>query len=425
LRYGKGVLLTLLTKGIALPIGIASSVIIARYLGPSGRGVLALLIVLQGFAIQFGTLGFNASITYFISRDKNSTSRVVTTSVLVGLVVSSLIALILFLAGRLEPKMLLGQIDVRYLHVFLVALPFSFLQQLLQNVFIARQAIFEFNALDLIVRLLQLIAYGVVLVFLGLSTYEAALAFVAVTVVAGSLYFIRTFRYVQMPVVFDWTLLASMLRYGLKTYVASLFMFLAIRINLFLINTMLGEYDSGVYSVALQISDMVYLIPATLGMMLFPKVSEDVGGSVQLTIKAFRITFVLMILMVVAILAAGKPIVYLLYGEKFWGAVRPLYMLTPGIVCLSLVMILNNDLAGRGLPWVVILAPALGAIINAGLNVLFVRPYGIIASGFASSVAHLVMLLVLLGWYVRHLGINLSMLLIPRRNDFDWGVFRP
>ncbi len=424
MRYGKGVILTLITKGIALPIGIISSVITARYLGPSGRGVLALLVVIQGFALQFGALGFNASITYFISRERTATSAIVMTAAAAGLAAGMVIAVGLGLVAWINPGILLGQVDSRYLFVFLIAIPFSFLHQLLQNVFIARQAIVEFNLLDLTVRVLQLFAYAFVLVYLGLSTYEAVLALVAVTVVAGLLYLLRSLRYVHRPVSFDRARFGAMIRYGLRTYIAGLFMFLAIRVNLFLINLLLGEHDSGVYSVALQISDLVYLIPTTLGLMLFPKVSEDEAGSVQLTVKAFRSTFILMVTVAVGIVLVGQPLIVLLYGEKFLGAVGPLYALTPGIVFLSLVMILNNDLAGRGLPAVVIIAPAVGAIVNASLNLLLLHTWGILASAVSSSVAHFVMLLILLGWFMRRVRVSPALLFVPRRDDFDWRALR-
>ena len=55
MNYRTSVLVTILAKGIALVVGIVSSIITARYLGPEGRGILAVLVAVQGLAIQFGS----------------------------------------------------------------------------------------------------------------------------------------------------------------------------------------------------------------------------------------------------------------------------------------------------------------------------------------------------------------------------------
>ncbi|MFQ5797231.1 MAG: oligosaccharide flippase family protein, partial [Bacteroidota bacterium] len=283
MRYAKGVLITLISKALAIAVGILSSIIIARYLGPSGRGVLAVLIVILATAMQFGSFGFNASMTYFIARDKKLSSPIASNSLIVAITLGIIIALFFFLIGQFSPAVIIGEVDVVYLNILLIAIPFGFLRQFMQNIFIAQQRIYDFNLLDLFSRLIQFIGFGILLVLLGLGTYEAVLCFAVVTVISGLMYLFRSSQFTEIKLRFDAPLFTGMLRYGVRTYIASFLMFLVIRSNIMLINYFLGESQSGVYSVAMQFADLVYLLPATLGLILFPKVSESIRDPGELT----------------------------------------------------------------------------------------------------------------------------------------------
>lgn len=401
MKYARSVLITLLTKGLAIPVGILASIITARYLGPSGRGVLVLLAVIQGLAIQFGSFGFNASITYFISRDSASTGRVVSNTIVLAIAGGATLCAILFTAVLVAPNVLLGSVDASYLYIALLGLPFVLGTQLLQNMFIARQMTYDFNLLDLLGRFLQLFGFIILLLILGLGTREAVWCMTIVAIVTGFVTLLRVSRVTQIRFQFDRSLFRSMVRYGMRTYVASLLMFMVMRSNIFFINYFLGEKDSGVFSVVLQVTDLVYLIPTTLGLILFPKVSMNENDNGELTAKVFRFSVLAigMVLVVLSIFAESG--IRILFGEQFAGAVTPLYVLAPGLLALSLVTILNNDLAGRGLPPVVILAPAVGLAVNIATTLLFMKTLGIVAAALALSASYVCMLVILYLYFVR------------------------
>jgi O-antigen/teichoic acid export membrane protein len=423
-KYSRGVLITFVSKGFAIPIGILSSIVTARYLGPSGRGVLAILIVLQGLAVQFGTFGMNASITYWIARDQRASSQVASNATIVALVAGCFIALGFYVIGEFSPHVLLGDVSPHYLNLFLVAIPFTFLQQFLQNVFIARQHITEYNVLDLITRTLQLVGFIIVLVLFGLSTEAAVICFSTVAVLSGLMYIVRVAPIASIHLSFDRALFGEMFRYGARTYAASFLMFLVFRTNIFLINLYLGEQASGIYSVTMQFGDLVYLIPITMGLLLFPKVSENLRDNGMLTAKVFRFSLVTMGLICVGILLLGRSLVLLMFGPAFEGAIVPLYWLTPGIVALSLATILNNDLAARGLPSIVIIAPAVALLINVGMNVLFLKSLGLIAASLASSAAYIVLVVMLAAHFVRRLRIPFGQMLFLSQEDIKSVRFR-
>lgn len=195
-------------------------------------------------------------------------------------------------------------------------------------------------------------------------------------------------------------------------------MFLVFRINVFLINIILGEGQAGIFSVALQMTDVLYLIPVTLGMILFPTVSADQNDQGVLSAKVFRFSLAFMSALCLLLAIVGGPLILLLFGEAFRGAIEPLYWFLPGIVALSLVTILNNDLAARGLPVIVIIAPASGLAVSVVINILFLPTIGIVAASIASSAAFLLMLIMLSLHFRKRLGLRWRSLFVPTLQDF-------
>ncbi|MGH2568973.1 MAG: oligosaccharide flippase family protein, partial [Bacteroidota bacterium] len=196
MKYAKGVLITLLAKGFAIPVGVASSIITARYLGPEGRGVLAVLFVLQGAAVLFGSLGLHSSSTYFIARNKENASAIASNILSAALGLSLLTAGVLYAIGHIKPEALIGKVDVVYLNIFLIVVPFTYIAQFFQGMFLAYQKIYELNLLELFPRFLQMLLFAVVLMLLGLGTFEAVLCFVGAAVAGGVVYLLRARRLV-------------------------------------------------------------------------------------------------------------------------------------------------------------------------------------------------------------------------------------
>ena len=80
------------------------------------------------------------------------------------------------------------------------------------------------------------------------------------------------------------------------------------------------------------------------------------------------------------------------------------YLILPGVLALSLESIFMNDLAGRGLPPVVIVVPGVGLALNLALNLVFIPRFGLSAAAAASSIAYGVMLAIAWTAFARRAG---------------------
>lgn len=420
MRFATGALVTLVAKGFALIIGVATSVITARALGPEGRGILALLVFFQGLTVTFGMLGMNGSITYFMARDPGRARKIVENAVVSAVGGGVAVAFLLWGLAEFVPGLVLGRVDIRYLKVFLVSIPFTFLSQILQNVYLAKQRFIDFNVLDLLLRAIQLGGYAVVLIWLGGSTLEAVVVFSGAAVVGGVIYTAWTMRVEPFRWNFDPLLFREMFTYSVKTYGASLLMFLVYRVHLLMINLMQGQSAAGIYSVGLQLVDVIYIVPVTLSLVLFPKISANEDPGALLMLRVFRTTLVVMTMLCALVAWFGREIIALLFGVKFMEASEVLVWLAPGIVALSLVNVLGADLTARGLFRSVIKSIMFGLIaMLLGLSWVLPR-FGLAAAAMVATAGYFLIIAVLLVQVRSAMQLPWSAFFRIRRSDLKF-----
>ncbi len=66
----RNVLETYGTRVLVVAVSLATAVVIARVLGPAGRGMYAVAVAVGAIGAQFGNLGLHASNTYYVSKDR-------------------------------------------------------------------------------------------------------------------------------------------------------------------------------------------------------------------------------------------------------------------------------------------------------------------------------------------------------------------
>jgi len=87
----RGASITLATRALALLIGIASSVILARALGPAGRGEYALIVLIPALLQFVGGFGLEPSVTYLVAKRKDEARAIAFTLVIASLALGLLL----------------------------------------------------------------------------------------------------------------------------------------------------------------------------------------------------------------------------------------------------------------------------------------------------------------------------------------------
>jgi O-antigen/teichoic acid export membrane protein len=420
LRFSGDVAATFAARVALVGAGVAASVLTARGLGPGGRGILATLGALAGIGLQMGNLGLHASNTYQISRCRELLGPLWGNSRRTAWSIGAALAILTLSLAFLVPEVL-GEIPLWLLLPAVACIPFQLLILFGLNLLVGLGRVPLFNLLEVTFRGIGLGALFVVLVVMKgdvrwVLLLNLAIAAGAALVVAGVLQKLLRQSGGGTPRA-DLALFRTSVGYGARAYTAALLAFLIVRSDMLLVNVMRGTSDAGVYSIAVQVADLIYLLPMSIGMVLFPRLTRHEEGDPVFARKVTRHTAFLLMLLCVAAALLAKPAVALLYGPAFLPAVTALWWLLPGIWAYGVTNQIATQLASSGMPWSAVWIWIPPLLLNVALNLFWIPRWGIVGASVSSTLCYGLALALHLALWKRRLRGSVGDALLLRRSD--------
>ncbi len=388
---------TYLTQVAVVVLGFVNSVLVTRLLGPQGRGLFAVAITLTGVGVQVANLGLHSSNTYRVARDGRLLPVLVANSLAVS-AFSGLIALAAYLVFRLRPE--LAPLADPLLALALFAVPLGLANLLVQNLLIGLQRMRTYNVIDLTTRVLAVLLVAST-ALLGLVRPELVFAVIQATVgLSIGWCYLRLREQFASPAAPSWEVLRGGLGYGVKAYLGSLFAFLVLKSDVLLVSYLRGPVETGYYSIAVGLADILLMLPAVIGTVLFPRLSAapSLAEKWRLTRRVLALLAPAVPVALVVVLLGARPFIRLAYGTAFEPSFPAVAWLLPGIGCLAVNMVLMNLLASTGMPLVVMYSPLLALLLNVGANLVVIPRLGFVGASITSSASYLLMLLISLGY---------------------------
>jgi len=383
------VLLTFATKVAVVVLGALSTIVIARTLGPAGRGAVAVAFSIMTLLVQFGSLGLQSANPYFVARNPRSIATVVLNTVLgcagIGLVLAALA-----LAAKLWFPASLRGLDWLDVAVVAIGVPALLAMHLLQSVFLAEGRMRVYNGVELAGSLAVFIGLLVGLTVLHIGVLGAIMVMVGANW-AMTLAFLALQRSnlsrADRP---DRILLARMLRYGFRIYLTTLMAYTVGRVNLIVVDSYLGPSQAGLYSVGVSLAEAMCLFPTVVAINLFPRIAR--GASFEHSAMVFRALWVLFGLLCLITVPLASPGITLLYGSSFTAAAQIYYWMLPGIFCYGMLNVLAYHFAGRGFPREAVLVWLPGLIVNFAILEIFLPGHQAYVAALASTIAYVIVL---------------------------------
>ncbi len=419
-----GFLQSLGTRGFGLLAAMIGSVVTARALGPEGKGVIALLGTVTATLVQFGSLGLTAANVNFIAREPAIAARLVGVSTWVAAGMGGGLGILALVGTAWRPELLPG-VDRLLLLLAVFSVPFLLGSHLLQYVLLGTETVRVYNAIELLRAGLGLAA----LLSLLTTRMLTVTSLVFMTSALAVLVCIVTLFAVKGRAPISWRcdvgVLREALQYSLIFFVNNFVAYLLIRSDVFLVNHFLGVGAVGIYSVAVQVCDLLLLAPAILGTLLFPRLSSilDPAERARACLQFARLTAAGMAIMCIVTGLVTPVFIPLVFGTRFQPAWMPLVILLPGVWILALETVLITHLAARRLSILVPMLWLAALVLNIGLNVALLPRLGIGAAAATSTLAYAVVALGVLGMFCSETGCGLAEVVVPRRADWT-KVFR-
>jgi O-antigen/teichoic acid export membrane protein len=384
---------TFATRIFMIGIGLVTSVIVTRSLGPEGRGLYAVASAIGAIGVQFGNLGLHASNTYTVAKDRSLLSTLVGNSLMAGFVFGGLGSAIAWLVFFLVPK--IAPLSGLLLILGLSWIPFGLAYMLLQNILLGIQDVRSYNKIELVSNVLGIILL-VPLILFKLVTAETVFSVGLVLLLVNIVWVFRRLQpQIKGSLKPSLDLFRGSIGYGMKAYLAAFCAFLVLRIDMLMVKYMLGAEQTGFYAIAVTMADMVYMLPVVIGTILFPKLSAmktDLRKWNYARKVALWVCLLMMAVTAFSVLCA-RPAIGLLYGRSFLPAVPAFVWLMPGIVMISVNIIYMNYFASIGMPAITVYSPCAAAAVNIALNMKLIPMLGIVGASISSTLAYGLMLL--------------------------------
>lgn len=198
---------------------------------------------------------------------------------------------------------------------------------------------------------------------------------------------------------------------GAPLLVSSIANQINLRVDVIIIQAILGSAAVGVYSAAARVGEIAYVLPVVFMNATFPALLATKRESSHAYRDALQRSFDgsiwFGILVAAGIIALAPIAVPLLFGEEFAAAVRLLQIMALACPAIFMGAVVSKWIVAENRLWLSLWRHVAGALLNVGLTVALVPTYGLPAAAWATVASYTVANCVFLffGRATRPLGV--------------------
>jgi O-antigen/teichoic acid export membrane protein len=375
----------LLVKILMLAMNVATGILSARVLGPTGRAEQTTLMV--GLAIFPAVLSFGlpVALQFRLRKSPETEDRVVSTATLLGLG----FGMVCIAVGYVALPRVTTQYSPAILHVaqlFMLGAPFAVLFNVFNGVLEARGRFTEANfsqygqlILSVIILFSLALAHSLTPIssagtYLGTAVLATCWLWTVVRpkfIVGG---FVETAR--------------SLMSYGLRTYVTDILGALQVQIDTILVISLLNPTSMGLYAVALSAARVSDLFSGSIVSVLFPKAAAlPRSEMIELTHRVGRLTFALIVPAITLNILAMPYLLPAFYGKAFSGAIPVAQVLTLTFILNGTGYVISQAFLAAGKPGVIAVIQTSGLVFVVPLLIWLIPRFGLLGAAWALVLA--------------------------------------
>jgi O-antigen/teichoic acid export membrane protein len=419
--------LSTFTVGVASSVlSLANVLIVARVLGPSGRGQIVFLMTMAMLTSRFAALGVQEANVNFGSTEPELRGRLATNSLVLALVAGGMGAAIVLALAAVFPAFG-GHSDTALRWLALGSVPMLVFNGSLLRLVHADYRFGLANLSTFITPAVNLALSAAFALADALTVGTALLSWLAGWAVGTVLLAVYTQLRLAAFDSPDAGLARRMLGFGLKSHLGRLMSVGNYRLDQWFLGALSSSREPGLYSIAVAWFETLTFLPTALATVLRPHVARATPREAAArTAAAFRITALVTVVFVIAMILLAPFLCVTFFGEEFRGSIGQLRVLAFGAFGLMALRIIGSSLAGQGKPLLETAAIAVGLAATIVLDVALIPPFGAMGAAAASVAAYSAIGLAIVFLFTRALDTRWSDLR-PRRADLQllWSRLRP
>jgi O-antigen/teichoic acid export membrane protein len=363
-----------------------AALLLARVLGPAGRGSVAFITVTALVTARVAKVGLGQATSVLAAQRPGARamllSNLLTFSLLTSLVVGGVLVGGLYLLGA-EP----AGTDRSQLAILMAGIVAASLVD--DNFLIGCGRLREAAAISASGGWLYACALAMALATVGLSVDSAAIAWVGTHLTWAALLAAVGARGGRLAPPSP-RLLAESVRLGSRAWLGSVSLLLNARLDQILVGVIASDVALGLYAVAVNGAEILLFMPTAIATSLLPVVArEHELPSAERTLRTFRSASVLALGSMVAAAGLGWLAIPAVFGAEFRGAVQPFMWLLPGALGYTALSIFSNSLLASRAPGLSSLGSAAALGAGLALDLALIPWFGASGAAAAASAAFL------------------------------------
>ncbi|WP_256003246.1 flippase [Pedobacter deserti] len=416
-KFINDVIAVLSSRVAVMILGLGTSVITARYLGPENNGIISAITIYPSLIMNLASLGIRQATTYFVGRDEYDLKEIYSSILAIWIFTSSVSIAVCYFAIRYFSDQ--GGLSNTLIILAVIGIPFSLYNTYVSGIFLGRQNIKEFNRINWLPA-----ANNLVFTFLFVVIFPFGIAgsmfatFLAVFILPFVLA-IKVTKMVPFQPKFNFSLIKKMISLGVIYAVALLVMQLNYKADIILLDKLSTPYELGIYTKGANIVEYLWQVPMLLSTVIFSRSAAAKDS------RAFSIKVTLLLKVAIVIIFFASLLLYFLspfiirtlFGEQFSGSINVLQVLIPGVLLHTVFLVLNMDMAGKGKPWLSMKAMVPAVILNVVFNLIWVPRYGAIGASLSSVISYSLSALLFLFIYSREAKISVKEIITFSGSD--------
>jgi O-antigen/teichoic acid export membrane protein len=366
---------------------VISGILLARGLGPTSRGLLALLLLWPIVLFQIGSLGLPVASAYFIARNPTSAratvGRLMRTTILqcASSVAVHVVIVVLLVHGRDPTTQLAG-------YVTLATIPAVFLQEYSMSILQGQQ---RFTALSL-TRLMPGAANAIAAVAVWLvlrNLLGAALFLTLANVLVALITAVVVAAHLQKLPGAVAVHLGDLIRFGLRAWIGAAYPVETFRVDQAVVGLVLSPAALGIYVASLAFTNLPRFIAHSAGLVAYPHIAaQDMAARRASTWRFFWAAVAFSAIVVAVLELTVGFLVPIAFGSAFAPAIPIARILLVASLLAAARRILAEGMKGAGHPGAGTVAEVASWLSLAPLMVILTPTWdlaGVAAAVTASS----------------------------------------
>lgn len=215
--------------------------------------------------------------------------------------------------------------------------------------------------------------------------------------------------------------ISSHLRVGGLGFASALFGLMALRVDFFIVRSLAGLRELGLYAFGIQLAEMAVRVPGFLSGLLGPRAANNPAGTAVLTVKLAVLNLAFALLVYLPLIIAPALLFELLgriFGRAMVEESSIIIYLAPRVLCLAMNSAFAGYLVGRGFT-VFHPAASVGALaLTALADVILIPRFGGVGASVASSLGQTLATVVFVYGFTRSSGMSLREMIDVIRPRF-------